>query len=150
MIRESFQFIPRELASMSRTISSGISTLVSGSLGVLLLVWRRFFLGDLAYPSVTYDERGSNCFGGTDLFHLGDYSTCLLFPLYNYREGLDGISIDPKVPNCLMCSPNLSQGLLRNCEQRPGKSAPFPIFSSSHGGEGLDEMFTLSMMVFLF
>ena len=84
-----------------------------------------------------------------DCFDLSwDYSKCLLFPLSHYGEGLDVILIIQKFPNFLWDYPNFSEWLLQNCEQCPGKSAPFPLFSSSCDGECVYVMFPFSLPVF--
>ena len=51
-VRDSFQLLLRDISYLSRTIFSGISSLVAGSLSVLPLVWWRFFLGGIACPPV--------------------------------------------------------------------------------------------------
>ena len=80
VVREYFQSLPHEIDYLSRLIYSGISDLVYGSLSVLPLVCRSFFLGALACPSVLYNERGSKVIGGTAFLRIREYSPCLLPP----------------------------------------------------------------------
>ena len=68
MVSEFSQSLPRELASLFRLISLGISDLVARSSIVLLLVWRCFFMGDLARPKVLpYSGGVSDILRGTAL-----------------------------------------------------------------------------------
>ena len=80
VVMEYFQSLPRKLAYLSRPISLGVSDLVYGSLSDLPLVWWRFFMGDLDFPSVPYDEINSKILRGTDSLRIGESSPCLLSP----------------------------------------------------------------------
>ena len=64
VVSESFQFLPRDLASLYCPIYSGISALDSGSSTFWPLIWRRSFWGILIIPHFP-DDRGSALFGGT-------------------------------------------------------------------------------------
>ena len=132
VVRVYFLLLPRKMASLSRPISSGISALVTGSSSVLPLVWRRLFLRDISCPSVPYDERRSKILGGNSVLYLGGSSPWLLFPSSYCGEGLNGLSIVPKVPKFLGGSLKFSKVLLRDCEQRTDKSEPILLFFSYH------------------
>ena len=75
------------------------------------------------------------------MLYLGGSSPCLLFPSSYCGEGLNGLSIVPKVPKFLGGSLKFSKVLLRDCEQRTDKSEPILLFSSSCDVEGLNGMF---------
>ena len=63
-------------------------------------------------------------------------------------EGLDGIFVIPKAPNCIVGSPKFLEGLLCNSEQHPRKSAPFLLFSLSHDREVVDGLLPFSLTGF--
>ena len=56
----------------------------------------------------------------------------------------------PKVLTDSRYFPNFSEGLLRDCEQRPGKSTYFLLYVLSHYVENDDGVFPFSLAVFLF
>ena len=62
---------------------------------------------------------------------------------------LNGWFIVPKVLNFLGGSPKLLEEMLRGCEQHPGKSAPFHLFSLSYDGEYFNGMFILFQICFV-
>ena len=64
----------------------GVSAIVSRSLTVWPLLWRRFFMGVLACPSVPYDERGYKILRG-DFFYLSQG----IFSLPSLSQYLGGI-----------------------------------------------------------
>ena len=148
VVREYFHVLPRNLAYMYRMISSGVSALVSGSLGVFLLVQWCFFLEALPYASVSYDEWVSIILGVTALLRLGESYPCLLSPSYTDGEVLNGILILLKVTNFLEVSLNFSGELLCDCKLRPGKPASFLLVSLSQDGEGINIIFYFSLMIF--
>ena len=115
VVREYFQLIPRELASLSCPIYLGISALVAGASNGLLIVWWRFFLRALSFPSVSYYERGSKILGGNASLHLRESSPCPLFSSTHDREGQNRLLVVPKFPNFPGVSPKFSKVLLRNC-----------------------------------
>ena len=127
MVRKYFQSLLRELAFMSHPIFWGSRSCLRVFYRITSFL-EVFFLGDITCPSVPYDKKDSEIIGGTASLLPQKCFPCLFIPHLVMDKVSTGCLIFPKVPNFLGFYPELSEGFLHDCEERPRKYDPFLFF----------------------